>query len=100
MDGEMYVKRDMEAAKNNQLLFMEHQHEDGRLPGSIMEENEQVIPQFSKIQGFCFPGPALNMNYWLGKDLDYLYLLKNTLEGFDGYLWAKRDSNGDDILES
>jgi len=100
MGGEMYAKRDMEAAKNNQLLFMEHQRGDGRLPGSIMEEDGRVIPQFNKFQGFCFPGPALNMYYWLGKDREYLHLLKNTLEGFDRYLWAARDSNGDGLLES
>ncbi len=32
MGGEMYAKRNMEAGINNQLLFMEHQRSDGRMP--------------------------------------------------------------------
>ncbi|MDR1439720.1 MAG: hypothetical protein LBJ10_06830, partial [Clostridiales bacterium] len=35
MGGEMYARFNMEAALNNQLLFMEHQRADGRMPGSI-----------------------------------------------------------------
>lgn len=35
MGGEMYAKRNMEAGLNNQLFFMEHIRDDGRLPGSI-----------------------------------------------------------------
>ena len=35
MGGEMYAKRNMNAALNNQLFFMETQREYGRLPGSI-----------------------------------------------------------------
>ena len=35
MGGEMYAKRDMEAALNNQLIFMENQRKSGRLPGMI-----------------------------------------------------------------
>ncbi len=100
MGGEMYAKRDMAAATNNQLLFMEHQRADGRIPGSIMAENGKVIPQFNKFQGFCFPAPALNMYYWMGQDKDYLKLLGQTLERFDGYLWRVRDSNRDGLLES
>ncbi len=100
MGGEMYAKRDMEAALNNQLLFVEHQRADGRLPGSITVENGKIIPQYNKIQGFCFPAPALNMYYWIGKDRDYLKLLYHTLERFDAYLWNERDSDGDGCLES
>jgi hypothetical protein len=36
MGGEMYAKRNMEAALNNQLLFMESIRQDGRIPGSIL----------------------------------------------------------------
>ncbi|HPF88523.1 MAG TPA: trehalase family glycosidase [Candidatus Limiplasma sp.] len=100
MGGEMYAKRDMEAALNNQLLFMEQQRTDGRLPGSITVENGKIVPQFNKIQGFCFPAPALNLYYWIGKDEEYLQLLYHTLECFDSYLWAERDSDGDGCLES
>lgn len=100
MGGEMYAKRNMTAAINNQLLFMEHQRPDGRMPGSIMIESGKIIPQFNKFQGFCFPAPALNMYYWLGRDKGYLMLLKNALERFDAYLWRVRDSNSDGCLES
>lgn len=100
MGGEMYAKRSMEAALNNQLLFMENQRDDGRMPGSIMEENGRVVPQFNKFQGFCFPAPALNMYYWLGQDRAYLHMLQNALEKFDAYLWRVRDSDGDGCLES
>lgn len=100
MGGEMYAKRDMEAGLNNQLLFMENQREDGRLPGSIAFEGGLVIPQFNKFQGFCFPSAALNMYYLAGKDPGYLDLLYSTLERFDSYLWRVRDSDGDGCLET
>ena len=100
MGGEMYAKRDMEAALNNQLLFMENQRADGRLPGSITVEDGRVVPQFNKVQGFCFPAPALNMYYWMGRDQEYLQRLYQTLERFDGWLWRERDSTGNGCLES
>ena len=100
MGGEMYAKRDLTAAANNQLLFMEHQRRDGRIPGSIMVEDGRVIPQFNKFQGFCFPDPAFNLYYWLGEDRIYLEKLYHSLKGFDGYLWRVRDSDGDGCLES
>ena len=100
MGGEMYAKRNMEAGLNNQLLFMEHQRPDGRLPGSIALINNQITPQFDKFQGFCFPSSALNMYYLTGKDEEYLTLLYLTLEKFDSYLWRTRDSDGDGCLES
>lgn len=101
MGGEMYAKRNMEAALNNQLLFMENIREDGRLPGSIAMIDGVLTPQFNKFQGFCFPAPALNMYYWMGEqDQAYLELLYSTLERFDTYLWKVRDSDGDGCLES
>jgi len=100
MGGEMYAKRNMEAALNNQLLFMETAREDGRIPGSIALIDGKITPQFNKFQGFCFPAPALNMYYLSGKDDDYLDLLYTTLERFDSYLWKVRDSDGDGCLES
>ena len=100
MGGEMYAKRDMEIGMNNQLLFMEFQREDGRIPGSIALIDGKIVPQFDKFQGFCFPAPALNMYYLGGKDREYLNLLGRTLERFDAYLWRVRDSNGDGCLES
>ncbi len=100
MGGEMYAKRDVEVALNNQLLFMECQREDGRLPGSITVENGKLLPQFNKVQGFCFPEPALNLYYWIGQDKEYLTRLYTCLERFDGWLWRERDSTGNGCLES
>ena len=101
MGGEMYARYNMTAALNNQLLFMRHQRADGRLPGSIQGfADGSVEAQFNKLQGFCFPWPALNMYYWLGEDRAYLDRLADCLERFDAYLWKVRDSNGDGLLES
>lgn len=100
MGGEMYAKRNMEAALNNQLLFMENIREDGRIPGSIAMLDGVLTPQFNKFQGFCFPAPALNMYYLAGREQDYLELLYSTLERFDAYLWKVRDSDGDGCLET
>ncbi len=101
MGGEMYAKRGLEAGLNNQLFFIRTQREDGRLPGSIQCHPDGVIePQFNKFQGFCFPWPALNMYYLIGRDRDYLDSLASTLERFDAYLWRVRDSDGDGLLES
>ncbi|MEY8355131.1 trehalase family glycosidase [Lachnospiraceae bacterium 54-53] len=100
MGGEMYAKRNMEAGLNNQLLFMENQRKDGRLPGSIALIRGKITPQFNKFQGFCFPSSALNMYYLIGKDREYLDLLYTALERFDTYLWNVRDSDGDGCLES
>ena len=101
MGGEMYAKQNLTAALNNQLLFMEHQRADGRLPGSIQGFGDgHVEAQFNKFQGFCFPWPALNMYYWMGEDREYLLRLYECLRAFDAYLWRVRDSDGDGILES
>lgn len=100
MGGESYAKRNMTAAVNNQLLFMEYAREDGRMPGSIAMIDGKITPQFNKFQGFCFPAPALNVYYLMGRDPDYLDLLYGTLERFDAYLWRVRDSDGDGCLES
>ncbi|MBQ7359483.1 MAG: hypothetical protein IJW63_05245 [Lachnospiraceae bacterium] len=100
MGGEMYAKRNMEVGINNQLLFMEHAREDGRIPGSIAMIDGKRVAQFNKFQGFCFPAHALNMYYLMGCDDYYLEFLYTTLEKFDAYLWKVRDSDGDGCLES
>ena len=100
MGGEMYALRSLEAAKNNCLLFMRHQREDGRLPGSIQCVDGKTEAQFNKYQGFCFPFPALNLYYLLGEDREYLLNLRDCLRRFDACLWRTRDSNGDGLLES
>lgn len=100
MGGEMYAKRNLEAGLNNCLLFMKCQRKDGRLPGSIAMIDGVLTPQFNKFQGFCFPAPALNLYYLLGKDEAYLDELYTALERFDAYLWRVRDSDQDGCLES
>ncbi len=100
MGGAMYAKRDLEAAINNQRIFMDYQSLDGRLPGSIENINGKIIPQFDKFQGFCFAEPALDVYYLAGKDKEYLEQLYETLLRFDGYLWKYRDSDNDGCLES
>ena len=100
MGGEMYALRNLEAAKNNVQLFMRHQREDGRLPGSIQCIDGKAEAQFNKYQGFCFPFPALNLYYLLGEDRAYLLQLRDCLRRFDDCLWRTRDSNGDGLLES
>lgn len=100
MGGEMYAGYRMDAALNNQRLFMRTQRADGRLAGSIQCIGDTVEPQFNKFQGFCFPHSALNMYYLIGRDRAYLDELAECLEKFDAYLWRWRDSNGDGCLES
>ncbi|MFD2332896.1 hypothetical protein ACFSR7_26865 [Cohnella sp. GCM10020058] len=100
MGGEMYAKRNMEVALNNQLIFMENQREDGRIPGMISVVEEKLHADFGWFQGYCFPGPALNLYFWMKKDRAYLQRLCEVLEGFDAYLWKYRDSDGDGCLET
>ena len=100
MGGEMYALRNLRAALNNCLLFMRHQREDGRLPGSIRCTGDKVEPQFDKYQGFCFPFPALNLYYLAGKSRDFLEQLKDTLVRFDACLWKTRHLNGNGLLSS
>ena len=100
MGGDMYALRNLEAAKNNCQLFMEHQRADGRLPGSIQCVDGKIEAQFNKYQGFCFPFPALNLYFLLEEDREYLRQLQDCLRRFDDCLWRTRDSNGDGLLES
>lgn len=100
MGGEMYALHDLEAGMNNTLLFIRHQRADGRLPGSIQYVDGRQEAQFNKFQGFCFPWHALNLYYLSGKDEAYLDHLEECLKRFDAYLWARRDSNGDGLLEA
>jgi len=100
MGGEMYAKRNVEVAKNNQVIFMDHQRADGRLPGMISFQSNILHPHYGWLQGFCFPEPALNMYYWLNQDKSYLNQLYLCLAKFDFYLWRTRDSDGNGCLES
>ena len=100
MGGEMYWKRDPEIALNNQLIFLENQREDGRLPGMISYQNGNIIPCFTHLQGFCFPYHAVNIYYLNKLKKDYLEYLYECFERFDKYLWNERDPNGDGCLET
>ena len=120
MGGEMFAKRDLRIALNNQLIFMLGQRDDGRLPGMVISgkvarkngwdqkppEGHIWMPEadlaadFEMIQGFCFPEPAWKMYHWIGKDRSYLQELHNALAGFDAWLWRTRDSNDDGLLET
>jgi len=120
MGGEMYAKRDLQTALNNNVIFMVTQREDGRLPGMVIAgettrkngwiENPpeahlwfpeaDILADFEMFQGFCFPEPAWRMYHWMGKERRFLELLRGALAGHDAYLWRTRDSNGDGILES
>ncbi len=100
MGGEMYALRNLQAALNNCLLFIELQREDGRLPGSVRCAGGAVIPEFNKYQGFCFPFPALNLYYLSGEDPAYLAQLKDTLIRFDACLRKTRCLDGSGLLSS
>ena len=100
MGGEMYALRDLQAAVNNSLLFMRHQRSDGRLAGAIACQDGKIDPQFNQFQGFCFPGPAMNIYYLLGRDQAWLDCLADCLRRFDEYLWKKRDISGDGLLSA
>ena len=103
MGGEMYAMRNMEAAMNNQLFFMENIRADGRIPSVIRFTGDEKKPldlMFSHFQGYCFPYHALNMYFLNGHDREYLEMLYDVLERFDAYLWKHRDSDGDGCLES
>ena len=100
MGGEMNWFRDPESAKNNILLFIENTRSDGRMPGSIQLKDGKIIPQYDKLQGFCFARPALRMyELLLEEDLasggnsapEYLDALRICLESFDSWLHKTRD---------
>ena len=92
MGGAMYAKRNLEIAVNNQRLFLLCQRSDGRIPGSIEHAGHDVIPQFNKFQGFCFPEEAIDVWYLTEKDPSVLEHLRTVLRKFDDYLWKVRDS--------
>ncbi|MDR2102020.1 MAG: hypothetical protein LBP43_05565 [Treponema sp.] len=101
MGGEMYAKRNIAAAFNNVLFYIEHQLDNGRYPYKLTCADGKITPAYNQFQGFCFPHHALNLFYWDKKqDKDYLRLLYKSLEAYDGYLWKYRDSDGDGCLET
>lgn len=100
MGGEMYAKRDMDAAYNNQYLFLKYQRADGRLPGVLRRRPEGTEAAFSHLQGLSFPYHALNLYYWMrDHNRAYLELLYDAFSRYDDYLWRTRDTDGDGCLE-
>ncbi|MBU6327844.1 MAG: hypothetical protein KGQ89_09455, partial [Verrucomicrobia bacterium] len=105
MGGCMYAKRDIEVARNNQLIFMDFQREDGRLPGAIgflppFYKQGQMVIRYQELQGDYLPLEAFDVYYWIGKDREYLKKLYTALEKFDNYFWKTRDSDHNGCLES
>lgn len=100
MGGEMYAKRDMDAAYNNQYLFLKYQRADGRLPGVLRRRPEGTEAAFSHLQGLSFPYHALNLYYWMrDENREYLSLLYDAFSRYDDFLWRTRDTDGDGCLE-
>ena len=101
LGGEMYAKRDIEAALSNILIFVRYQRRDGRYPGMISFKNhmDRVAAHYDWMQGCFFAEPAIKVYYHLGKDREYLEMIYESLKDFDNYLWKYRDSNGDGCLE-
>ncbi len=100
MGGVMYAKRDIEIARNNVEIFIDCQRKDGRMPGLVRNEKDSLNPDFFRFQGNCFPMPAFELYYWLGKDKAYLQKLYKCLEMWDNYVWKTRDSDNNGCLES
>jgi hypothetical protein len=102
MGGEMYAKRDLEAALSNILIFIRYQRRDGKYPGMISFKNEwdRVAAHYDWMQGCFLADAAVRMYYHLGKDKEYLELVYNSLKDFDEYLWRYRDSTGNGCLET
>lgn len=121
MGGEMYAKHHLQAALNNQVLFIRAQRDDGRLPGMVVPETlidvsgwdkkgfpagyvwkpkHNLVADYEMFQGYCFPEPAWRMYFWSGKNREYLKELETALKGHDAYLWRRRDSNNDGLLET
>ncbi len=100
MGGEMYAKRDMDVAYNNQILFLNYQRKDGRLPGVLRRRPDGTEAAFSHLQGLSFPYHALNVYYWMrDNNRAYLERLYDAFSRYDDYLWRTRDTDGDGCLE-
>ena len=99
MAGEMYAKRDLEIAVNNQTIFLDYQLPNGRLPGMISMNTTGISASYGWLQGLCFPQHALNMYYLAELDQAYLERLYDAFSRYDDYLWRTRDSDGNGCLE-
>ncbi len=100
MGGEMYAKRDSEAAYNNIDLFMQAANSEGMMPGMLSFVDGVYREHHNFIQGYCFPVHAVNLYYVLGLDKGYLLRVYEAMRRYDAWLWNSRESDGDGILES
>ncbi|HEX8547154.1 MAG TPA: hypothetical protein VF691_09350 [Cytophagaceae bacterium] len=116
MGGAMYAKRNVLIARNNQLIFMDRQREDGKIPSMIgpisdyqyvkhlpfldLSKDSLYFQFWGSIQGYNFPEPALEVYFLLNKDTAYLTKLYKCLELFDAFLWRTRDSDNNGCLEA
>jgi len=98
--GCMYAKRDVEIARNNQLIFMDLQRADGRFPGAIGFKDGALKPRYQELQGDYLPLEAFDVYFWIGKDSEYLKKLYASIEKYDNYLWKFRDSDNNGCLEA
>ncbi len=120
MGGEMYAKRNLRVALNNQLFFLLCQRGDGRLPGCIIPTSRLqpdwwrdpvyryssaeweplgLVADFGQLQGNALPYPAFKMYYLAGKPEGYLQLLAECVEAYDAYLWKTRDPYNEGVLQ-
>jgi hypothetical protein len=100
MGGMMYAKRDIEAAINNVMIFMNFQRSDGRFPSVICNTDTILKLYFDQFSGLCFPMPAFELYFWLNRDVKFLQRLYDSLKKFDEYLWKTRDSDNNGCLET
>lgn len=100
MGGYMYAKRNIEIAKNNVEIFMDHQRQDGRLPGVIYNRNGLIQPDYCQFQGLYFCRPAYELYFLLNRDTEFLKKIYTSLEKFDAYFWKTRDYDNNGCLEA
>jgi len=107
MGGAMFGVRNVSLALNNQLVFMRTQRADGRLPGMINSDGGgSVHPTYSwpgnanlsMLQGFYMASPALDVAALVNLSSAaaagaFLAELRPSLEAFEAYLWAARNSS-------
>jgi len=96
MGGLMWGKRDLQIARNNQMIFILNQAPDGQLAYRINTD----LRKFGALSGYCFPTPAWELYFLLDRDREYLRRLYTALEGHDRFLWATRDNDGNGCLEA
>lgn len=112
MGGVMWGKRDLTIAKNNIMIFVDFQRADGGIPKNIgmgpggiilyrgpeARLNLRTVDGFG-LSGYCFPEPAFDLYFWLGKDRSYLERIYNAIAQADAWLWANFNKNKDGCLD-